>query len=440
MNFSNKKLKSIDIDFVIYHGSCVDGFGSALAVKQFFTQNNIKKNITYHAGYFSNPPPNVENKNVLICDFSYNKETMLDLILSSKNLLIIDHHKSAESALKDIPDENKYFDINHSGAYLTWKYFFPDDDVPLLIKYIEDNDIWIKKMPYTCEVSSFIQSLPFEFNEYEKLLDDTYLNNTVIPVGCGMYKQNEYYIKQAVKKATPKFIMIDNKYYFVCFLNTSILKSEIGNKVFTEYTLCDFSAMYSINDFKKNETIFSLRSENNRTDVSIIASKFGGGGHRNAAGVLVNYVCNMLPCIEIHGSELYKQLSNIYFTNEFPFFQTNDNNENNELLYGVYLNSSNNKYEFGKYLLQSNKDILICENIAKIKNIDYNKEKNITYSLIWSYNQNNYDCILTCLNIETFNFFQNIITSKIYKDICKNKDQKNIKFKYFSKHFFINKN
>jgi oligoribonuclease NrnB/cAMP/cGMP phosphodiesterase (DHH superfamily) len=429
MNFNKVKLKPDNIDIVIYHGGCIDGFGSALAVNQYYKKNNINKNILYFPGYFNSPPPNVQNKNVLICDFSYSKDITLNLISQAQNLLILDHHKSAEINLLDIPDENKVFDMTHSGAYITWKYFFCDEEVPLLIKYIEDNDIWLKQMPFTSEVTSYIQSLPFEFIEYEKLLDENYMKNTVIPTGIGMYKQNEYYIKQAVKRATPKFLLIDNKYYFVCFLNTSILKSEIGNKILSEYQLCDFSAMYNIND-NKPETFFSLRSEEDKADVSIIAVKYGGGGHRNAAGLTVNYICNMLPCKEIAGIDIYKQLSQIYFKNNFPYVESIDN------IYGVHLNSSNNKTDLAKYLLQvkyvskEDKNILQCEYIAKNKNISIDVNFKVKYALVWSYYNNAYNYVLACIDKETFNYFIQLLNVNKFKDIQINNDIFIINCKY----------
>jgi oligoribonuclease NrnB/cAMP/cGMP phosphodiesterase (DHH superfamily) len=429
MDFSKTKLNLDNIDIVIYHGGCVDGYGAALAVNQYYKRNNIVKNIIYFPGYFNSPPPNVQNKNVLICDFSYSKDITLNLISQAQNLLILDHHKSAEMNLRDIPDENKVFDMTHSGAYITWKYFFGDEEVPLLIKYIEDNDIWLKQMPYTQEVTSYIQSLPFEFTEYEKLLDENYIKNTVIPSGIGMYKQNEYYIKQAVKRATPKFVLIDNKYYFGCFLNTSVLKSEIGSKVFSEYTLCDFSAMYNIND-NKPETFFSLRSEDNKADVSVIALKYGGGGHRNAAGLTVNYICNMLPCKEISGIDIYKQLSQIYFTNDFPHITLVDN------IYGVHLNSSNNKYELAKYLLQvkyidkDDNNVLQCEYIAKNKKINLDTNSEVKYSLVWSYYNNAYNYVLACIDKEIYNYFVQFLNINKFKDIIINNDTLVINYKH----------
>ena len=91
MDFSKTKLNLDNIDIVIYHGGCVDGYGAALAVNQYYKRNNIVKNIIYFPGYFNSPPPNVQNKNVLICDFSYSKDITLNLISQAQNLLILDH-------------------------------------------------------------------------------------------------------------------------------------------------------------------------------------------------------------------------------------------------------------------------------------------------------------------------------------------------------------
>ena len=47
MDFSKTKLNLDNIDIVIYHGGCVDGYGAALAVNQYYKKKNIDKNIIY---------------------------------------------------------------------------------------------------------------------------------------------------------------------------------------------------------------------------------------------------------------------------------------------------------------------------------------------------------------------------------------------------------
>lgn len=348
-DYSNLEILPEEVDFIIYHGRCSDGFGSALASYIYFKnvdsvgKNGINKNgvkVEYFAAGFNKPPPDVTNRNVLICDFSYKFDVLTKMISVAKKLAVIDHHKTAEAELKLLSDKYKIFRMDHSGAYLTWKYFFPDQDVPLLVKYIEDNDIWIKKMPYTKEVTSYIFSLPFEFEEYAKLLDDDYIEKNVIPVSLGMGKQNTHYIDQSLQFSTQKFIKMGDSYYFYVHLNTTVLKSEIGNQIFAKYPNADFSAVYSIKD---NNASFSLRSTNDRADVSAIALKFGGGGHRNASG-LTTFGTTELPAKLIDNNVMYKLLQNIYSVLHIV---------KDKPIKIVYMNCANYKKHIGRYLLQT---------------------------------------------------------------------------------------
>ena len=52
------------------------------------------------------------------------------------------------------------------------------------------------------------------------------------------------------------------------------------------YPNANFALCHSQNSFT-GETYLSLRSVDTATDVEVIASKFGGGGHRNAAGCII---------------------------------------------------------------------------------------------------------------------------------------------------------
>jgi hypothetical protein len=46
-------------------------------------------------------------KNVLVCDLSFRKEHIPSLLAVVNKLLILDHHKSAEKDLQDLPDVYK---------------------------------------------------------------------------------------------------------------------------------------------------------------------------------------------------------------------------------------------------------------------------------------------------------------------------------------------
>ena len=242
-NFSNLIMQKDEIDMIIYHGGCVDGFGAAFAAYKYFSVNHPNKEIIYFPGSFDKPPPDATGKNVCLCDFTY-KKLILDIMMTKANkLIILDHHKTAQEDLESLPQENKIFDMNHSGAYIAWSYFHPDKPIPKLILYIEDTDIWTKKLPYTNEVSTIINMTEKTFDEYDKLLDDEYLMNKGLTEGSAILKNNSNSILQSIKSAIPKLITINQNHYFVCYLNSSVFKSDIGNKVFDIYPDANFSAI-----------------------------------------------------------------------------------------------------------------------------------------------------------------------------------------------------
>jgi len=246
-----------------------------------------------------------------------------------------------------------------------------------------------KELPYTYEFTAFLSLLPFTFEAYEKLLDDCYISQEVIPQGSILTKKNNIVINNTIKYASPKFIQINDKYYFVAHLNTTSLKSELGNKVFTEYPNIDFSVMYSHNDYN-NSTTFSLRSIDTATDVSEIAKLYNGGGHRNACGMACNYITNTIPAIIIDNHSTYFLLNNIYIRSHLIDTLTYN---------AVYLNSSHYQVFLSKYLLQTRyiiNDQEIQECISIMINNKHSSFQKVDISVIWNYDGVN-DC--TCYTV-----------------------------------------
>lgn len=93
------------------------------------------------------------------------------------------------------------------------------------------------------------------------------------------------YQKKIVDRESKKYKVvehtIDGKKYKVAYKNTTIYVNEIGNNL-AKNTKCDSAVCYYING---NNSKFSLRSIDTKTDVSEIAKKLGGGGHRNASAI-----------------------------------------------------------------------------------------------------------------------------------------------------------
>ncbi len=381
MFYYYQMLQPDEVDYVIYHSPCSDGTGSGLVAWKYLSAKFPDRKVIYKPMPIGAPPPDdITGRNVLVCDYSYKKDVVADILTKVNKLLIIDHHKTAEKELEGVDTVNKIFDMNHSGAALTWNYFYPNTTLPLLLAYIEDRDIWKKALPGTDDFASAIHVLPHEFPVYDKYLDDMALMDLVNNTGVKYNELNDYYSNQAVGYSVPKFSKIKGKFYFVGYVNTTILKSETGNRIFTQYPLSDFSVCYSLGD-KANSTAMSLRSTNDRVDVSKIATKFNFGGHRNASGMRLEYISNTIPGKTYDHGEIYKILENVYFDT----LKLDDLNINI-----IYLHSTFYKHQLGSYFLQTKSKTQTQKfkvaNFLEKEVMKNNEYKEYHMAAIWSYN------------------------------------------------------
>jgi oligoribonuclease NrnB/cAMP/cGMP phosphodiesterase (DHH superfamily) len=371
-----ERLLPDEVDYVIYHSPCTDGTTSGLAAWLYLSKRYPDRPVTYKPMVIGNPPPptdEIKGKNLLICDYSYKKDVLLDLLTKVNKLLVIDHHRSAEKDLQDIDDKYKIFDMKKSGATLTWSYFFPNLEIPLLFKYVEDRDLWLKKLPNSDNFSSAFFILPHDFLIYEKYLDDTLLLDLINVTGTKYNELNAYYSDNAVSYAVPKFCKIKGKYYLVGSVNTTILKSDIGNKIFDKYPLIDFSISYSVND-NSTSTSMSLRSTEKHIDTTKIATKYGGGGHRNASGIKLEHIANSIGKSYDHG-EIYKFLENVYYGTITI---------NSTIVNCIYLHTTFYQYQLGKYFLQTKYKTQNKERVQVGSCLNKQTEY-LFLSCIWSY-------------------------------------------------------
>lgn len=300
---ANKILNKNDINVVIYHDPCSDGFGSAFIVWYYYKNNYfdklkeimfvpttfLKKDGVLDDDYLAQ----MKDKNILMCDFSFPYAQLINLITVSKSFMILDHHKTAEADLKNIPTDLKIFDMSRSGVGITWDYFYPETPIPKFLAYIQDRDIWTYKLPKTSEFITFFYEQEFNFEQWEKYLLEENVD-LAIHTGTAWIEYQKILIDKIIKRTTYVIQEINNKYAIVLYCNSPELKSDIGNKVFNKYPIGDFSAIWDYNLYK-NQTSYSLRSTNDRFDVSAIAKIFGGGGHRNASGLMVEGMTGYLP-------------------------------------------------------------------------------------------------------------------------------------------------
>lgn len=256
------------VNFVIYHSDCSDGFGAAYSAWKL-----LGERAQYHAAKYGEPAPDVAGKNVVILDFSYDNATTKKLIKSANSLIVIDHHKSAMIELHDV--SCTHFDMNHSGAMLAWKFFHPGKDAPRMIKFIEDRDLWKWEIPYSKEFSAAFDMVPFTFEDFDLFLDDSAVDNAQMR-GSYILAYSKTVISKIAKRAVSRK-MGDKD---ILAVNSPHWMSEIGSVLSTK---CDFAVIWCY-DHDTRQVKVSLRAHHDDADVSEVAKRFGGGGHRKAAG------------------------------------------------------------------------------------------------------------------------------------------------------------
>lgn len=264
----------------IYHNNCADGFGAAWVMRKWAIERNME--MTFLGATYQNDPPNVEGKNVFIVDFSYKRPVLEEMVKKARTIVVIDHHKSAQEDLADgkLEADNFgcLFDMNHSGAMLTWLWCFGDNvDPPPLIRVIEDRDLWKFQLENTREVQAAIFSYPYDFEVWDKLM------NTSLEVLCYEGRSIERkHFKDIAELVEASMRMGYIAGYHVPMVNLPYIhSSDAGQLMAKLYAPETFAACYM--DTKEGR-VFSLRSTEQGMDVSAIAKQFGGGGHKHAAG------------------------------------------------------------------------------------------------------------------------------------------------------------
>jgi len=259
----------------IYHANCADGFGAAWVVRAALPE------ATFHPGVYGETPPDVSGFDVVMVDFTYPRDTIIAMAEVANSVVIIDHHAPALAQLVDLPDNvNVVFDKEHSGAMLTWKYFFLENPAPPLIAHIEDRDLWRFDLPNTKEIMACVFSHPYDFDVWGRLMtDDPYWLKRE---GEVILRKHNKDIAEMLPAAT-RYLTIAG--YVVPAANVPwMMASDVGHILCEDFP---FSATYWDGDGVRH---FSLRSRKGvGVDVADIARKFGGNGHINAAGFKVSF-------------------------------------------------------------------------------------------------------------------------------------------------------
>lgn len=262
----------------IYHANCVDGFGAAWSMKYWMP----KAEIEFMPYKYGMPAPDVKNRIVYVLDFSFDRETTAKMLQDAAVFILLDHHKSAMENLEglDKPRRGRInFDMHHSGAALAWDYFSGGIRRPPLIDHIEDRDLWKFKLKGTREINAALFSYPYDFAVWDQLMavDVQRLYEEGVAIERKHFKDIEELVTESLR-----WMRIGGE--IVPVANLPYTLSSDACRTLLRRRPAPFSACYM--DMERGR-VFSLRSEEDGSDVSAIAQLYGGGGHKHAAGFTV---------------------------------------------------------------------------------------------------------------------------------------------------------
>jgi hypothetical protein len=268
-----------------YHGGCPDGFGAAWSVWRAWGDEARYVACGHedvieaedHAGEI-----------VAFVDIAPRNETLRELAGCAEQLIVLDHHVSARDRLARDPGLSRALaaaghhirhDLDHSGAVLAWHHFHPAAPPPELLLYVEDQDLWNWKLPRSEEVNAAIGSYPRDFETWDALALEPAAR--LASEGEPILRAQRMEVERCLRSAHP-IAIADARAEAV---NSPSLRSSIGHELAKRAAYGrPWGIVYRLSGARVDVSIYSIGD----LDVAEIAGRYGGGGHRNAAGFSVS--------------------------------------------------------------------------------------------------------------------------------------------------------
>ena len=300
---------------VVYHGEgCIDGFTSAwlatVAAERAGHEPPDLFPLTYADGQEQVLQQRIVDKwkqqlsydIIYILDISLSLQCLETLTKTTKaNIIMLDHHRTAfnryvpdeprtdnENQLLSLYDGQIQIALNNtmSGAGMAHMYFFPHEQAPLLVQHVQDRDIWRFDMQHTKAVHQYLKAQDMYiagWSDINAMMSHDEGYRDVVREGQRLLTEWEAKIDSiceysewvTLQGKTGLMVRCDHQYASDAGHLLSKISGSFG------LTYCTDKA-----DPDRKNLRVSLRSERN-FDVEVMAKVYGGGGHKNAAGFVI---------------------------------------------------------------------------------------------------------------------------------------------------------
>ena len=268
----------------IYHSRDLDGWMSSAIVRLAFDK------IDFLGWDYGNEIPDLSNYGqIVMVDISLPKEVMQSIAIK---LIWIDHHisaiKDSEAGLYKLVTGLR--DDKFAACELTWNYFFPESDMPELVRLLGRYDCFGHK-----GTEEELKVLEFQYGARQAIgnSDEAYttlmiargrgdwtfdldLCDDIHLQGKAIYK---YLCTEAKQTYSKKFTVMFDTYKFAMVNQERFNPINFG----IDYHKDGYDG-FACSWYQKGNWMYSLYNDNGLIDCSDICKSRGGGGHKGAAG------------------------------------------------------------------------------------------------------------------------------------------------------------
>jgi len=268
-----------------YHDPCMDGFTAAWVFHCVEEYNEAEFFPLTHTTKFDLPGKIERGETVTFVDITPPAEVITSLLERDVRVYVYDHHVSEEKLLESFDSHENFhyvYDVTHSGAGIAWKTWHVSP-TPDLVAFVQDRDLWKWELPGTREYMDGLYLEDRTFERWDELVASPHSTERLLTIGTAVGKGTKRYIESML----PHAIITGTSQGKVAVINAPYLHvSDVLNRLLTEGVRGEKVVAAVSWSLQEDGVSCSIRGDIEKTgvDVSVIAKKYGGGGHKNAAG------------------------------------------------------------------------------------------------------------------------------------------------------------
>jgi oligoribonuclease NrnB/cAMP/cGMP phosphodiesterase (DHH superfamily) len=199
-------------------------------------------------------------------------------------VVVLDHHVSALERFRSEPElagalaargHLVRFDLERSGAVLAWEHFHPGRETPPLLAYVQDQDLWRWALPDSEAVNAAIYSHPRRFDTWSALAETPL--ERLVAEGRSIARAQRIEVERSLQNAHPVTVGGLRLEAVNALFHRALIGHELAVRAVHGVPA---GAVYRLTGRRVDCSLYSTGD----FDVAKIAARYGGGGHRNAAG------------------------------------------------------------------------------------------------------------------------------------------------------------